>query len=165
MIGVKIPVSCYLFLIAMQDSLRYCFADDTDSWFFLINPWIWKFQNWAKDSIFRGRSIENSLKYFLRWNSRGCWLSNFKCLYFDIAFYNHQSVSFYNSTLISSFLKGKDDLSLFEWLAIVYCYIFIIVIVYYKNLQYAPVILLNLYNLYLMLIFFNEAFFFSLLLS
>ena len=76
MIGVKILVSCCLFLIAMQDSLRYCFADDTDSWVFLINPWIWKFQNWAKDSIFRGRSIENSLKYFLRWNSRGCWLSN-----------------------------------------------------------------------------------------
>ena len=38
MIGVKILVSCCLFLIAMQDSLRYCFADDTDSWFFFDKP-------------------------------------------------------------------------------------------------------------------------------
>ena len=34
MICVKIFVSCCLFLVAMQDSLTYCFADDTDSWFF-----------------------------------------------------------------------------------------------------------------------------------
>ena len=37
MIGVNISGSCYLFLIAMQDSLRYYFADDNDSWFFSIN--------------------------------------------------------------------------------------------------------------------------------
>ena len=34
----QILVSCYLFLIAMQDSLIYCFADDTDSWFFFDKP-------------------------------------------------------------------------------------------------------------------------------
>ena len=38
MIGVKIPGSCCLFLIAMQDSLRYCFADDTDLWVFFDKP-------------------------------------------------------------------------------------------------------------------------------
>ena len=84
--------SCCLFLIAMQDSLRYCFVDDNDSWLFFDKPWIWKFQYQAKDSIFRDRSIENSLKYFLRWNFRGCWLSNFQCLYFDIRCFNHQNV-------------------------------------------------------------------------
>ena len=52
--------------------------------FFSINPWICKFQTWAKDSIFRGRPIENSLKCFLCWNSRGYWLLNFKYLYFDM---------------------------------------------------------------------------------
>ena len=31
MIGVKILGSCCPFLLAMQDSLRYWFADDTDS--------------------------------------------------------------------------------------------------------------------------------------
>ena len=63
-------------------------------WFivFFINPWIWKCQNRAKDSIFRGRSIENSLEYFLRWNSRCCWLLKFKCLYFDTGFYNYQDM-------------------------------------------------------------------------
>ena len=36
--GVKISGSCYIFLIAIQDSLRYYFVDDTDSWFFFDEP-------------------------------------------------------------------------------------------------------------------------------
>jgi len=68
--------------------------------FFSINPWIWKFQNRAKDSIFRGRSIENSLRYFPRWNSRGCWLSHFKCLYFDIGFCRRLSIMLYFFAII-----------------------------------------------------------------
>ena len=38
MIGVKILGSCCLFFNEMQDSLRYCFADDNDSWVFFDNP-------------------------------------------------------------------------------------------------------------------------------
>ena len=37
-IGVKIPGSWYLFLNAMVNSLRYCFADDNDSWVFFVKP-------------------------------------------------------------------------------------------------------------------------------
>ena len=128
MIGVKIPGSCYLFLISMLNSLRYYFAADNDSWFIFDKPMNLEILK-SGDRLYLSGSYEGEQFDMLS-------TLKFSRSIFLVIFFNYQSVSFYYFTLIFFFVKGKDGLSLFEWWVVVYCYIFIIVFVYYKHLYY-----------------------------
>ena len=91
MIGVKIPWSCYLFLVAKLNSLRYYFIDDNESWVSLVNPWIWKFQNRVKYPIFGDirKSIVWNVLYIKILVVVDCWM----CLYLYFHTYMFSSIS------------------------------------------------------------------------